>query len=164
MSKKIFNLIFAAAAVFMIISATSCDPSKKYQEEERNAIATYLGNNPSLQYDQKTSGLYYLQVLEGTGSLAVKGDTAYVIYTGMFLDGTQFDTNVAKDTLIFPVDSGWMIPGFDEAITYMKKGGKSQIVVPSKLAYGPSGYYMIGGYTPLLYNIELAKLIKAASK
>lgn len=164
MSKKIFNLIFAAATVILIISATSCDPTKKYKEDEQNAITSYLFDNPTLNYVLKPSGLYYLEVLEGTGSLAVKSDTAYVIYTGMFLDGTKFDTNVGKDTLVFPVDEGWMIPGFDEAITYMKRGGKAQVVIPSSLGYGPSGYYIIGGYTPLLYEIELAKLVTSSSK
>jgi FKBP-type peptidyl-prolyl cis-trans isomerase FkpA len=164
MSKKIFNLIFAASAVFLIISASSCNPSQKYEEDEQNAITTYLGENPTLIYELKPSGLYYLQVLEGTGSLPVKSDTAYVIYTGMFLNGIKFDTNVGKDTLVFPVAEGWMISGFDEAITYMKKGGKASVVVPSKLGYGPSGYYMIGGYTPLLYEIELARIVKGPTK
>jgi FKBP-type peptidyl-prolyl cis-trans isomerase len=162
MSKNIFNLIFAAASVTMIIFATSCDSSKKHEEDEQNAIATYLGENPSLNYELKTGGLYYLELLEGTGSLAVKNDTAFVKYKGMLLDGTVFDQG--KDTLIFPVDNGWWLPGFDESITYMKQGGKAQVIIPSSLAYSGTGYYEIPPYTPLLYDIELFKLVKGSSK
>lgn len=162
MSNKFLKSFFALALVVLLISATSCDPSKKYEEDERNAITSYLLDNSTLNYELKTSGLYFLEVKAGEGAQAETHDTAYVIYKGMFLSGTAFDTNVGKDTLIFPVNEGWMIPGFDESITYMRAGGKAQVVIPSKLAYGPTGYYMIGGYTPLLYDIELARLVKSA--
>jgi FKBP-type peptidyl-prolyl cis-trans isomerase len=163
MSIKIFKSLFAVSLVILLISAVSCDPSKKYEEDEKNAITSYLLDNSTLTYELKPSGLYYLEVKAGEGLLAETHDTAYVIYKGMFLDGTAFDTNAGKDTLVFPVNEGWMIPGFDESITYMKEGGKAQVIIPSKLGYGPSGYYMIGGYTPLLYDIELARLVKASS-
>ena len=163
MSNRIIKTLFAvSAAIFLLVAATSCDPSKKYEEDEQNAITSFLLDNSSLDFELKASGLYFLEVEAGEGLQAVTHDTAYVIYKGMFLDGTAFDTNVEKDTLIFPVNEGWMIPGFDESITYMKEGGKAQVLIPSKLAYGPSGYYIIGGYTPLLYDIELARLKKGS--
>jgi FKBP-type peptidyl-prolyl cis-trans isomerase len=94
-------------------------------------------------------------VLLGTGPAPVTHDTAYVIYTGSFLDGTVFDSNVGKANLIFPVDEGVLIQGFDEGVLYMKQGGKAQFLIPSSLGYGTQGYYSIGGYTPLLYDVEL---------
>jgi FKBP-type peptidyl-prolyl cis-trans isomerase FkpA len=162
MSKKIFNLIFAAASVPLIIFVTSCDSSKKHREDEQNVIVNYLGVNPTLNYELKTSGLYYLDVLEGTGSPAVKNDTAYVKYKLTLLNGTEL--KVDKDTLVFPVDNGWWLPGFDESITYMNEGGKAQVIVPSSLAYAGIGYYEIPPYAPLLYNIELFKLVKVGSR
>jgi FKBP-type peptidyl-prolyl cis-trans isomerase len=164
MSKKIFNLIFVISAVFLIISATSCDPSKKYEEDERNAITAYLLDNPTLQYERKPSGLYYLEVLEGTGPIAVKNDTAWVKIKVMDLNGNVYGTGA--DTLGFLVDTGSWIKGFDEAITYMKQGGKSQALIPSSLAWGPSGdpYRNIPGYTPFLFDIELFKLIQGPTE
>ena len=165
MSGTRIKVIFASMAVLGMMLITSCDPSKKYEEDEENAIQSYLLDNFALQFEHKPSGLYYLEVKAGTGNLPVKSDTAYVKYTGKFLDGTVFDTNVGKpDTLIFPVDEGWMIPGFDECVLYMRPGGKALTLVPSKLAYGPTGYYIIGGYTPLLFDIELVKLVKGPNK
>jgi FKBP-type peptidyl-prolyl cis-trans isomerase FkpA len=150
---KTLLLIFTAVVT---ISLTSCDPAKKYEKEENTKIQDYLNSNGSLTFVQKPSGLYYMDVQVGTGRAPVAHDTVFLKYTGKFLDGTVFDTNVGKpDSLSFPANEGWMIPGFDEGITYMKQGGKAMFLIPSKLAYGVSGYYIIDGYTPLLFDIEL---------
>ena len=147
-----------------MVSLISCDPAKKYENEESTKIQEYLSSNSNLNFVLKPSGLYYLEVLAGTGVAPVIHDTAYVKYTGKFFDGSTFDTNVGEtDTLIFPVAEGWLIDGFDEGITYMKVGGKAKFLLPSRLAYGPSGSYpYILGYTPLLYDVELVK-VKAGS-
>jgi len=145
--------------IVLMISLVSCDPAKKYEKEEATKIENYLNSNKNLNFELKPSGLYYLEVEPGTGRTPLAHDTAYVKYTGKLLDGTVFDTNVGKvDSLIFPVAEGWLIYGFDEGITFMREGGKAMFLIPSKLAYGPSGYYIIEGYTPLLYDIELVKV------
>lgn len=143
----------------LVITLVSCDPAKKYEKEETLKIESYLNSNKNLNFELKPSGLYYLEVQAGTGRMPVAHDTAFVKYSGKFLDGSVFDTNVGKpDSLKFPVAEGWLIYGFDEGITFMKEGGISMFLVPSKLAYGPSGYYIIEGYTPLLYDVELVKV------
>ena len=92
-----------------------------------------------------------LEVLAGTGIIPVTNDTAYVKYTGKFLEGTTFDTNVGttQKDFVFTVGEN-VIAGFDEGVTYMKVGGKSTLLIPSNLAYGTQGYYIIPGYTPLI--------------
>jgi FKBP-type peptidyl-prolyl cis-trans isomerase len=155
-------LIISTVLAFTLIS---CDPSKKYVEQEEEKIQDYLKSNPNLSFELKPSGLYYVTIQQGTGIIPVKHDTAYIKYTGRFLSGNIFDTNVGTtDTLSVPVDEGWMIQGFDEGITYMKVGEKAQLLIPSKLAYGPTGYYIIGGYTPLLFDIELVKVKRGTGK
>ena len=99
------------------------------------------------------------------GCTPVAHDTAYIFYTGKFLNGNIFDSNVGtKDTLVFPVGENYMIQGYDEAITYMKEGGKALILIPSSLAYGPTGWCTIGGYTPLLFEIYLVRIAKGPGK
>jgi FKBP-type peptidyl-prolyl cis-trans isomerase FkpA len=154
---SLISLLLLSA--LLILSLSSCDPAKKYEKQEEDEIQGYLNSNPGLTFEQKPSGLYYLAVQVGTGIQPVKHDTAWVKYTGKFLDGTVFDTNVGKvDTLKVPVDEGWLIKGFDEGITLMKKGGKAMLLLPSYLAYGTSGYYIISPYTPLLFDLELVKV------
>ncbi|MCU0460694.1 MAG: FKBP-type peptidyl-prolyl cis-trans isomerase [Bacteroidales bacterium] len=151
MTGKSRYTIFVIITVLVVVSA-GCDISGKYEKEEAAEIQNYLNSHPELNYEQKASGLYYLDEEVGTGELAVTSDTAYFFYSGYYLDGTKFATNWGTtDTLVYPVNERWLISGFDEALTYMREGGKSKIVVPSKL-----GYY---DYHPLLYDIFLARLV-----
>jgi FKBP-type peptidyl-prolyl cis-trans isomerase len=159
MIKRHIYTILMAVIVVLMISLLSCDPGRKYEKDEKKAIDDYLSKNSSLNFVLKPSGLYYLEVQEGTGRIAATHDTAFIFYTGKFLDGTTFDTNVGStDTLKVPINEGFLITGFDEGLTYMKVGGKSTLLIPSKLGYGPSGYYTIGGYTPLLFDVELVRV------
>jgi FKBP-type peptidyl-prolyl cis-trans isomerase len=159
MKESNINAIRLFPAIVLIITLVSCNPSKKYREEEQSQIQNYLNSNTNLNFDLKTSGLYYYEVTAGTGLTPGTHDTAYLKYTGSFLDGEVFDTNVGKtDTLIFPFNENVMIPGIEEGVGYMKVGGKSKLLVPSVLAYGTTGYYIIPGYTPLLFDIELVRV------
>ncbi|HBE43065.1 MAG TPA: hypothetical protein DDW27_18040 [Bacteroidales bacterium] len=47
----------------------------------------------------------------------------------------------------------------------MRGGGKALFLVPSRLAYGPTGnYYTIPGFTPLLFNVELVRVKQGPGK
>jgi FKBP-type peptidyl-prolyl cis-trans isomerase len=165
MNRKSGLTLLLLLAVVLILSLVSCDPGRKYEKEEEAQIQNYLGNNPNQTFQLQPSGLYYYPVQIGTGIMPVVHDTAWVKYTGKFLDGTVFDTNVGKtDSLKVPVAEGWLIPGFDEGITLMNKGGKSMILIPSSLAYGTTGYYIIGPYTPLLFDLELVRVKKGKAQ
>jgi FKBP-type peptidyl-prolyl cis-trans isomerase FkpA/FKBP-type peptidyl-prolyl cis-trans isomerase FklB len=158
MIKKCYQSILLFLAAATILSLVSCNPAAKYEKTEKESINNYLNSNSNLNYELKPSGLYYLEVQAGTGRTPVAHDTAYIQYTGKLLDGTVFDSNVGKADLIFPVAEGHLISGFDEGITYMKEGGKASFLMPSNLAYGPTGYYSIRGYTPLIFDVELVQV------
>lgn len=128
---------------------------------EKEAIQNYINNNPNLTFKLKPSGLYYLDVITGNGASPVAHDTAYIKYTGGFLDGTVFGSNVSDtSSFCFVVGEGIVLSGIDEGVTYMKEGGKAKMLIPSTLAYGSYGYMNIPGYTPLLFDIELVKVKK----
>lgn len=149
---------------FLLLAITSCDPSKKYEKQEEEKIQDFILEHPELDFTLKQSGLYYLDVEVGAGEPALTHDTAYVMYTGMFLNGLEFDTNLDdNDTLIFPINEGGVIPGVDEGVSYMKAGGKSMLVVPSYLGYGNSGYYF-PSYTPIWFEIELVRIAPASGR
>jgi FKBP-type peptidyl-prolyl cis-trans isomerase len=148
---RIFVSMWIFAALVIIIS-TGCDPSKALEKEESQEIQDFLNLHPDIDYVKKNSGLYYYDDTVGTGPLAMTHDTAYIFYRGTYLDGNQFDTNLGTtDTLIRPVNEGWFIAGFDEAITYMRVGGKAKIIVPSFL-----GYF---NYIPSHFDVYLVKLV-----
>jgi len=161
---KNFQAIIPLSAALLMIAFVSCDPTVKLEKQEKEDIQTYLSQNINLNFVKQQSGLYYHEVLAGTGISPVMGDSAFVKYTGMFLDGTVFDSNVSSGTL-FSFKVGEMIPGFNEGLTLMKAGGKATLLIPSKLAYGQNGRYpYIAGYTPLLFDIQLVRVVHQTVK
>jgi len=104
------------------------------------------------------SGLYYIEEISGAGDFPLTSDTVEVIYKGMFLDGRVFDSNIGEDLFSFPLGEGKVIKGWEEGVSYMRKGGKAMLIIPSILAYGPYGQGSIPGYTPLLFEVELVNI------
>jgi FKBP-type peptidyl-prolyl cis-trans isomerase FkpA len=155
--------ILAAAGIILIL-VVSCNPYKKYEKEQTETIQAYINSHPEYNFQLKPSGLYYSDVTVGTGLAPATHDTAFVKYTAKFLTDKTFDTNVGtNDTLILPVNEGWVIQGFDEGITYMKVGGKAVLIVPSDLAYGNTGY-SFPAWTPILFELDLVKVDPSSGK
>ncbi len=157
--KKKFPVTGLSLLAILIIEI-SCSKKNEFEAEEQRQIDEYLANS-SLNFEKKPSGLYYVQLVAGTGRVAVKYDTAYVRYTGKFLDGYVFDSNITSASAMeVLVGSTSVIQGFNEGLTYMAAGGKSIFLLPSSLAYGSVGNYYggISGYTPLLFEVELVQV------
>jgi len=73
----------------------------------------------------------------GTGSAVVTGNSVSVYYTGMFINGTEFDSNVNGTPITFTVGSHQVIPGFENALVGMKAGQTKTVHIPVDEAYGP---------------------------
>jgi peptidylprolyl isomerase len=69
-------------------------------------------------------------------SVATKGNTVKVHYTGKLKDGTIFDSSQDREPLEFVLGDGKMIKGFDVAVEGMKVGDDKSITIPSDEAYG----------------------------
>jgi FKBP-type peptidyl-prolyl cis-trans isomerase len=106
-----------------------------------------------------SSGLGYVELKEGAGDAAKKGDTVSVHYSGWLKDGTPFDSSAGKDPLSFKIGAPGIIQGWQEGIQGMKVGGKRKLLVPADLAYGKQGHP--AGIPPdadLTFEVELVKI------
>jgi FKBP-type peptidyl-prolyl cis-trans isomerase len=87
------------------------------------------------KFTKTTTGLYASITNPGAGEGPKMGESWEVNYIGTFLDGKEFDKGAA--VALPPV--GQLVPGFNEALLLLKKGGKGTFVIPSALGYGPQG-------------------------
>ena len=106
-----------------------------------------------------TSGLQYSIITEGTGEKATAKNQVKVHYTGTLIDGTIFDSSVARgEPATFGVTQ--VISGWVEGLQLMSKGAKYKFFIPSNLAYGAQGAgKVIGPNATLVFEVELLEIM-----
>ena len=104
------------------------------------------------------SGLYSQVEQKGEGKAPAAGTMIKAHYTGRLLLGNRkFDSSYDRgEPIAFPVGTGRVIRGWDEALGQMTKGEKRTLIIPPELAYGERG---AGGVIPpnawLVFDVEL---------
>ena len=141
---------------FLSLALFSCKdktltPEEQYYEDVK-IIEQYLADN-NLTADSTASGLRYIITKEGSGGHPNLQSTVTVKYKGYLTDGTVFDQTTGSETAKFPLSN--LIPGWQECIPLLKKGGEGTFLLPSYLAYGPSGSGSIPPNTVLIFDIVL---------
>lgn len=58
-------------------------------------------------------------------------------YTVFLADGTQIDSNVGEDPLIFTHGTHQVFPALEDALIGLKPGDTKQVMLPAEEAYGP---------------------------
>ena len=86
------------------------------------------------------TGLRSVILEPGSGNASPKyGEQVTVHYRGQRLNGLVFDSSYQRgEPASFQI--GRVIPGWNEALTEMKRGEKRILIVPPELAYGERGY------------------------
>ena len=107
---------------------------------------------------QTKSGLQYKIIRKGSGKRPTVNSSVSVHYRGTLINGNEFDSSYRRgEPITFPLTG--VIKGWQEALGMMHEGGKWQIYVPPKLAYGNQGAgAIIGPNATLIFDIELLKV------
>lgn len=109
------------------------------------------------------SGIYFINLIPGTGKKVELGDTITINYEGRFLNGKFFDSTIKRnEPFQFVYGTEWqVVKGLDEAIGRMKEGEKSLVILPSGLAFGSGGSStgIIPPFTSLIFEVEILKVI-----
>ncbi|NDF97860.1 MAG: hypothetical protein EB101_02800 [Chitinophagia bacterium] len=134
---------FKVLGIFTSDSLKRIDEEKEtaaYAKREAKEVEKLLGNK--LAGLQRTPSGAYVEILApGAGELIQQGNYVSVNYTGTTFDGKVFDSNTDTtykhvEPLRFSVGVGQMIKGFDEAMPFLRNGGKAKVYIPSTLGYG----------------------------
>jgi len=109
--------------------------------------------------ERTESGIVIQEITAGTGANPTAADTVQVHYHGMLRDGTVFDSSVDRgEPATFPLSG--VIPCWTEGLQHIGVGGKSRLVCPPNLAYGPEGPPGIPGNAALVFEVELLDIVQ----
>lgn len=119
-------------------------------------LADYKANKLGDRLKKTASGLEYVVQEQGTGTQVKLGDKVPTNYYGVLKsDGKMFDNSYDRGGAT-PFTVGQMIPGFDEGLQLMNRGGTYIFFIPSKLGYAdqPAGAIPPNSDLVFFVNIE----------
>jgi len=134
---------------------------------------TIIGCSDKNEVVKTESGLMFKDDTVGTGNVAKTGDfvslhfRAWIIQdsTNIFSDWSKDTTRIKTrlgDSYVYdrPIkyilnEDGGFVKGATEGIVGMKEGGTRTIIIPSKLAYGPTGFRTIPPNSDIKLVVEL---------
>ncbi len=153
--KTAIAVVISIVVVFVLLNGSSFFV-KMFSSQDNNT------NNTQTQMTQTTSTSDAAQVqskdvVVGTGDVAQIGKVVTVNYTGVFADGTKFDSSLdaGRTPFSFTLGAGQVIKGWDLGVVGMKVGGKRILVIPPQLGYGSETYGPIPGNSTLIFEVEL---------
>ena len=129
-------------------------------EDELDQATAFMEEQAAVEGANRTeSGIVIQEITPGTGDNPNADDTVQVHYHGTLRDGTVFDSSVDRgEPATFPLNG--VIPCWTEGLQHIGVGGKSRLVCPPNLAYGPQGPPGIPGNSALVFEVELLEIIQ----
>ncbi len=98
-------------------------------------IAEYKGGKLGSKLQKTASGLEYVIIEQGTGAAIKDGDEIETHYFGALKSNAKrFDDSFSRGMPI-PFKVGQLVPGFNEGMKLLNRGGKAILYIPSALGY-----------------------------
>lgn len=125
------------------------------QNKTQEAVANYAAGKLA-GVTTTGSGLKIVVEDKGSGPAITPGEQVKVHYYGCLTNGTMFDNSYQRgEAYPFPAGVGQMIPGFDEGVMMLNRGGKAIMFIPAKLGYGDQPAGQIPPNSELVFYIEV---------
>ena len=140
---------------------------EKQRKNELDKLHTFIRAHYA-GLDPKPSGLYYIELEEGTGDSIKIGDRVQIFFDMWTLDSLHLASSgqfeplelvvLHPNNLSYSATDVEDIRALHEALTYMKKNSKSLLIFDSGLGFGQYGTYGIVGFTPLMMEVKVYKV------
>ena len=144
------------AILLALVAAAQEPPSPPPNPANADYHFRYLNRlDPADGWRRTVSGLRYRRAGgRGQGPRPAVTDTVTIHYVGRFIDGSEFDSSVARgEPATFPLNR--LIRGWQEGVPMMSVGDRYEFAIPYNLAYGWRGRGPIPGGATLLFTIDL---------
>lgn len=140
--------------------------AKLYTETHDKELEAMISENTKIQdaflsnlekqvnVHKQESGLFYEVLKEGSGAYPTLESWVLVHYTGQLTNGKVFDSSVPRGEPV-RFDLNAVIPGFQEGLQLINKGGKIRLYIPAALAYGNIEQPGIPAGSLLIFDVEL---------
>jgi FKBP-type peptidyl-prolyl cis-trans isomerase FkpA len=146
----VFPRLLLSAA--LVLSAAACSSQKSDSSSDAGFVPTTI-TTPSSPFRS-------VDLVVGTGTLAVAGNRVTVSYGGWLFDPNQTDSKGRQfdlsNAFTFTLGTGQVIKGWDQGVVGMRVGGQRRLTIPPDLAYGSQG---VGSTIPpnatLVFDIRL---------
>ncbi len=136
----------------------------KLQNTEAKEREAYIKKN-NITVKPTADGLYFILEKPGKGPHPKVGDKVSVHYTGYLLNGKKFDSSVDRGKPFeFTLGKHQVIPGWDEGIAMLRKGGTAKLIIPSSLGYGTRNMGPIPPFSTLVFDVKLISFHHVAKK
>jgi FKBP-type peptidyl-prolyl cis-trans isomerase len=156
----LLTLLFTAYA-----SAAEDDPAalRAAQDAREREMALAFAESRGLELSnavEHESGLWSLVIDEGEGENPTAKNSVEAHCTGWLADGKKFwSSHDGQDTPMINGVTGF-VAGFTEGLQTMKPGGKSLLIFPGRMGYGPAGNprAKIPPNATLIFEVELIEV------
>jgi len=133
---------------------------KEQAQHNLKAGRAFMAENKKREgVTELSNGIQYKELRKGAGKHPKATDNVKVHYTGVLVDGTEFDSSRARgEPVTFGLGS--VIRGWQEVLPLMTVGSRWQVVIPPGLGYGAKGAGPIGPNETLIFEIELLEIVQ----
>jgi FKBP-type peptidyl-prolyl cis-trans isomerase len=149
-------MIDSNSVLHFYVHLVSFASPEKMKADEETALKKYIEDN-KITAAPTASGIYIIETQAGQGAKIDSGVYVKINFKVSSIDGKQiFSSFDRPEPIRFQYGQRFDTPGIDEAIGTMKKGTKSKVIVPSKMAFGETGRSnLVAPYTTLIYEVEI---------
>ena len=134
--------------------------NKKRLEEEPARIEKFIKEH-NVNVAPSASGVYYLEIETGDGSVVDNGDIVTIHYNLYNIEDKLIESSFGSDPLQFVYGNNEMVPGIEEALVNMRVGGKATLIIPSTMGFGDVAIDKeLPANSTVIFDIELIDVQK----
>ena len=156
---RVTGIVLLVIALGSMLSCGGDEYLFDWQEQyakDLERIDAYLEEN-NIEAKKSSTGLRYVIHDYGKGAAPAYGQRVIVHYEGRLIDGTVFDSSYAKGE---PAEfqTGTLVDGFDEGLSYIGEGGSISLYMPSRIGYGTKSTENIPANSILFFDVKLINI------